>query len=946
MKQKITQQRRIQRAWLHASALVFLVVMGLGLALAAMPDAGTKIVNQGSVFYTDENGEDRQASTNLVTLTIRQVYAASLEGDRSAYASPDGEALMFHTLTNEGNGQDVYCVSVAEAAGDSGDFERLQVVLDENQNGAVDDDEEVLHISGQAGYGTVTLDRGSAASLILVGKVPFGAVDAQNYGAVLTVQAQEGTGACQNGGVTDGGANADASGDTNQDTVIITNDGVLSITKTSVYQENGAGTADDTILYTVQIENQGANDAKDIAVTDDLPTGTAYQDASLAVNGDWTTNAGDDGNDGLDGQEPTHDAAVPGTISGLIDLLPAGDSVSFSYVTDLDDDLEGGALIKNFATCQGDLDNDPLTTEPEVKSNTTEDVFPAVYGVEIADTGAGALAGVNDGGDDDAANDSQLVDQADQGESVIFTNIVTNQGNLEDSFNLAVTATGFPAGTVFVFYNASGEVRLLDTNGDGTIDTGPVASGASVNVIVKAVLPSSASLGGPYTATVTATSALDPSGLPAADTVTETLTTIVSNIVDIANSNPAPGFNDGGVANADTPPAVVNSLSAVPGQTVIFTLYAANEGSFQDDYELSAWADVTGSVALPDDIQVEFTLPAGETVTHTGPLDSGEVFSYYAKVTSSQDRVTGAVTIFFMVKSPVTLAQDVKADQLVVATDESIALSPNQRAPIYPGSVVHYVHLLQNTGNTQEDVTVYVESQSHLRNELEYPTAALGSEVTAWTKTENLNIGDNVVIYDSSAASWISVALVDDGSGGLAIPMDPGDHTNIRVRVQATLNEVEFTRDLLVLRADVAVGSATASVLDITTVNGTQLTITKTGAVDNNCDGTPDTVFGTGTLEALPGECVIWKLEVINLGQEPICQVEVHDGAVAFTTLDGAPAIISEPAPGGTGSCVVNGQDFDCTVGNPYDIDNNGGSESFCLQPGEQAEIRFRVKVE
>ena len=945
MKQKIIQQRRIPRAWLHASALVFLVVMGLGIVLAAMPDAGTKIVNQGTVFFTDENGEDRQTSTNLVTLTIRQVYAATLEGDRSAYASPNGEALMFHTLTNEGNGQDVYCVSVAEAAGDSGDFERLQVVLDENRNGAVDDGDEVLHISGQAGYGTISLERDAAASLIVVGKTPFAAVDSQTYGAVLTVQAQEGTGACQNGGVTDGGANADGSADTNQDTVIITNNAVLAITKTSLYQENNAGTDDDTILYTVEIENQGSIAAKDITVTDDLPTGTAYQDGSMTVNGDWIVD-GDNGNDGDDGQNPVHDGAVPGTISGIIDVLPAGDAVSFSYVADLDNDLEGGALIENFATCQGDLDNDPLSTEPEVQSNTTEDIVPEVFGVEITDTGAGASIGVNDGGDDDPANGSQLVDQADQGDSVIFTNIVTNQGNLEDSFNLAVTANGFPAGTVFVFYNASGQVRLLDTNGDGAIDTGPLAPGDSVNVVVAAVLPSSASLGGPYTATVTAASALDPSGAPASDTVTETLTTIVANIVDIANSNPAPGLNDGGTANADTAPAVINSLSAVPGQTVIFTLYAANEGSFQDDYELSAWADVTGSVALPDDIQVEFTLPAGETVTHTGPLDSGEVFSYYAKVTSSESRSTGAVTLFFMVKSPVTLARDIKADQLVVATDESIALSPNQRAPIYPGSVVHYIHLLQNTGNTQENVTVYVESQSHLRNELEYPTAVTGSEVAAWTKTENLSIGDSVVIYDSSAASWISVALVDDGSGSLAIPMDPGDHTNIRVRVQATLNEVEFTRDLLALRADVAVGSATASVLDITTVNGTQLTITKTGAVDNNCDGTPDTAFGTGTLEALPGECVIWKLEVVNLGEEAICQVEVHDGAMAFTTLDGAPAIVSEPAPGGTGSCVVNGQDFDCTVGNPYDIDNNGGSESFCLQPGEQAEIRFRVKVD
>ena len=182
MKQKITQQRRITRACFHVSALVFLVVMGLSIALAAMPDAGTKIVNQGTVFFTDENGEDRQTSTNLVTLTIRQVYAASLEGDKSAYAPPDGEVFMFHTLTNQGNGQDTYCVTVAEAGGDSGDFERLQVVWDENQNGAVDSGEEVLHLAGQAGNGILTLERDAIAALIVVAKVPFGAADTQSYG--------------------------------------------------------------------------------------------------------------------------------------------------------------------------------------------------------------------------------------------------------------------------------------------------------------------------------------------------------------------------------------------------------------------------------------------------------------------------------------------------------------------------------------------------------------------------------------------------------------------------------------------------------------------------------------------------------------------------------------------------------------------------------------------
>ena len=62
-----------------------------------------------------------------------------------------------------------------------------------------------------------------------------------------------------------------------------------------------------------------------------------------------------------------------------------------------------------------------------------------------------------------------------------------------------------PAGTVFTLYKSDGVTPLIDTTGNSIPDTGPLAAGASYTVIVKAALPAG-STGGPFNATITATS--------------------------------------------------------------------------------------------------------------------------------------------------------------------------------------------------------------------------------------------------------------------------------------------------------------------------------------------------------------------------------------------------------------------------------------------------------
>ena len=918
--------------------MFYLLFMGFIIshqyAFAQVP-AGLEIVNQASIYYKDESGLDRMTTTNLVILTVQQVFSATLEGDRNLLGAGDSEVLFFHTIENTGNGTDLFCVQIAEATGDSGDYALLQAIHDLDRNGQFDPDEPILATTTNPTTNTLSLDAQDRASILVIGLLPSSVTAGDTYKAILTVQAQEGTGICQSISVLDlsSGKGEDSQDDTNHDTATITSDAILEVTKQSTYNENGAGSNDDTITYSIYIKNTGTVQALDVTVQDDLPSDTTFSAGSISTNGTWQS-------------APIHNSGSPGSINGTVGTLAADTIVSVTYTVDINDNLDGGSTIVNTAQAQGDLDSNGGTDDP-VLSNQTLDTFPVVYGVAITDTGIDEADGVNDGGDDDtnnpAKNDDQIVNAVSQGEVVLFKHIVTNESNTEDTINLKATSVSFPSGTTFFFYKENGNIALLDTNGDGIIDTGPMERDITFTILVKAILPTDASGAGPYAATISATSSADPSKT---DTTTETLETIITFKTDLANSSGASGFNDDGSVDADPVSVLTTTLSADPGESVTFDLYVANEGIGPDTYSLSSWSDSGATNPLPTGWSVVFKNTAGQIITSTPSLDPTEEFHYIAVVNLPASNLSPTQTIYFKISSTSTGVSDIKQDAVTINDIENISLTPDQTGRVIAGSTIEYVHLLKNTGTTSEDVIVFVESQSHLSNTLLLPTDFSGTEPTAFKAIGELTVGSTVAIFQDSTGTWQLVSLVSDGATGLAIPMDPKDSTHIKLRVQAATSVPETVRDILILRAQVKTGSAWQTNQDQTTVTSGYLKITKLGALDTNCDSTPETGFVTGNLKALPGECVVWQLVVKNHGVETVCQVTVYDAAPSFTQLRGTPVIHSEPAPGGTGSCNVSDPDIECTLGNAIDINGDSTDESFCLRAGEQGEIRFGVKLD
>ena len=296
---------------------------------------------------------------------------------------------------------------------------------------------------------------------------------------------------------------------------------------------------------------------------DAIPANTTYVAGSATTSGLITSNGDtvpaiavlDETIDAIDfnGDGDTLDTAVDG-LSATDAVLPPNATVTVTYTVSYDPAVvPGGTSISNIAYVIADVDGDGAPDAP-ASTNQVVDLIDDTLLVTITDTGeATGGDGVNDGQDDDAANDIQFVDEVSAGERVIFTNTVTNGGNADDVLELSVNNVSFPAGTVFTFWNATGTVQLSDSNGVFGVDAGLVPAGGSETITVIAQLPASVNGPGDYDAVVTVSSASDPT---VTDTVTEKLATINASTIDIHNAS-------GGILGSDENPIGAPDYAAV-----------------------------------------------------------------------------------------------------------------------------------------------------------------------------------------------------------------------------------------------------------------------------------------------------------------------------------------------------------------------------------------------
>ena len=100
----------------------------------------------------------------------------------------------------------------------------------------------------------------------------------------------------------------------------------------------------------------------------------------------------------------------------------------------------------------------------------------------------------------------QTIASAEPGEDVIFRNVITNRGNVSDTYDITLGGSTFPAGSVVRLLDSDGVAMLPDTSGNGVPDTGVLEPGASKIVIVRVTLPIGQKEAGPFRVTKSARS--------------------------------------------------------------------------------------------------------------------------------------------------------------------------------------------------------------------------------------------------------------------------------------------------------------------------------------------------------------------------------------------------------------------------------------------------------
>ena len=845
--------------WIAFAAIAVFILLFAGSGHAASPLAGTSIGNQASATYVDGSAVLRTVSSNVVSTIVQQVAALTITQSLSKTAAAGTQVSYPVTLTNTGNGTDSFALTSSNTGGFTFPGGAVTLYADANGDGVADNTTPITN--------TGSLASGAVFRFVAIGNVPTTATNAQANALVITAtSAFAGTVLAS---VTD--------------TTTITSNAVINVNKTMSAVSGLSGSGPYTV--TLSYNNTGNIAATGVTLTDALPVGMTY----VPTSGLWSVTGATaltDATLDTQGTSPTIDYSVTtNTVKAIISTVAAGQSGTVSFKVNIDASL-AAAPLNNTATFAY---NDGAAAIPAVNTNTF--VFTVN---QTASLSSNSTTGA-----------PVTVATAAQGSTVAFVNVFTNTGNATDSFDIAIGTSSFPAGSSFALYKADGVTPLVDTNGNGIPDTGPVtgiltAANNTYNVVLKVTLPAGVT-GGPYSVTKTATSKFDPTKTV---TGTDTLTVIAANTVDLKNVATASAtvtINDAGLgAGAFAAPVIVTNLTN-PGTTTRFTLNVTNPStSTGDTFNVAASTDATfAALALPAGWTVVFRDSiTGTVITNTGIIASNASVSVFADVTvpAGQAAIPAGQPITFRVLSPSTGSADRITDAVIVNTVRSVIVTPTNVGQVVPGGSVIYTHTITNAGNVAENTATSTVA-------LTLGNTQLGYSTVVYLDANNNNIIDAGDVAINTAADL----------GALAA----GATKQLLVKVTATSGVgigVVNTTTLTATTAGVVntvAAPATVSTTDTTTAISGNIVLLKEQALDANCDGVADTAYGVATITtgAIPTACISYRITATNNGSANVLSLVLSDATPASTSyLATVPAAtvptstISAPANGAAGT--------------------------------------------
>ena len=900
-------------------ALLFgLFLSVFGLALAAGTPKGTSITNTAAATYTSA-GVPKTTFSNPVTTVVQQVYSLTITPDgteavpgQTKSALPGAPVYFNYILTNTGNGPDTFTLTnLQNTTTDDFDLSNVKIYRDTGCDGSVAGDPVVT---------SVTLNADASVCLILEGTLPTAT---NNQNALVNLV----------------GTSAGDAGKTDTNNwakAVVTTAGNLTATKTA--NPTSTVAAGGTVSYTVAGSNNGGSAAYGvdvssytgvtgdvgIVITDVLNANTTFTTGTLSgtsgkgtvipiysTNGgtSWTTTAPASGVNavGMVIRDPTSPTKSAFFTQG------ANYSMTFSVTVK---DTTAGTSITNTANVTYATGTTAATTKTTT-TNTTSLTVNANAKVAIGpvnnattenlsgtasyvDPATGKTWTVTLSGGYTAQTDTQTLNgPVYTGDTVAFKHTVLNNGNASSSYTLSATSTN---GYSVVLYAADGVTPLSG-------NLGPLAPGASQDVVVKVAVPVGATAGTTVTLSATSTSSA------ASDITKDVVPTPTKGYsVDLATlGKSGPPATDDNPANQTTN----------PGVTLSYPLDVLNNGNQADSYNLTVTNLPAGWSAVFVQADCTTGAPNGPAVTQTPQLAAGAKVCYVVQVTVPANAAPGANPLTFTTTSttdPVGTGTDSVTTTVTVNMVTGITFVTNQTATTSPNGVITYTHTLNNTGNAAATVAIPAQTGK------------------AFTYQYSLD-GSTF----STSLSGISLA--------------PGTSQTVYVRVIVPGSAADGAEETVTVTATATYpnsATATASVQDRTLVKSGELRVVKTA---RTCaDAACATVLEASGLTAKPGDYLEYTVAATNIGSANLTNAKLSDPLPGYTTFTSATATTN--VTGGTVLYSTNGTTWVTTaptalttgqtiyVGVDIAPKDTNITTADVLTPGQSITLTFIVRVQ
>ena len=857
----------------------------------AQPKAGSSITNIASGDFYDEQGNLQVINSNAVILTVQPIYSLTLQSNQQNIGTIGSKVNFPHVLTNTGNIVDDYKLSLTQLTNDQFDLENIAVYIDRDQNGEPDDNNNLLNSTT-----SFRLEGGEFASLVVVGSIPTNLTANNVANFTLTATSQH--------------DNAIAM--TVSDTAKVVDDAVIQVTKSQNISTGKTGTE---ITYTLAYTNTGTAAAR-LVLRDILATDVTYKSGSGSWgNGSGSLTDADDVETGANapikykvsnGQVDVELASVAALSKGTVSFkvtVNANAAEKVANTADYQQYNASNAILKNTLT------------------NTVIFNVQQTLGVVLNYSPSNAN---DDGEPNGGLNNLQTQNNTFGGvaKEIQFDNYVWNTGQATDSYNLNITkSANVPSCAVTRLYQSDGRTLLTDSNADGIIDTGSMAAGASKKIVLGVYFPANC--------VTTETLNFDITAISTTDTaIKNTTRDQLTNTNSVGSSdlynNDGSGNGIGAVTSAGGQ-AWVNK-SAVRGGTAVFPLVVENKSTVTNSYNLYASAaeiDVNSiNTSLPAQWTVKFydtsndCQTLGNVISSTGNVAAGATKKYCAVVSVPTNTDLANLPIWFAIKSPMNAQADSIKDQVDII-QRQMTLANDRQGRVNIGGTVVYLHTLKNTGTVVE--------------------GNAAGQITFSVIPQNPNDTFTYTLYHDANNNGVIDAtdpMINDLSiitGGLA----PQASIQLLLKVQAPTTATNGMSSVanIVVKANNTIQGLTLDDLqntDLTTVDPTQLRLTKEQAKDENCALTLATVssatYGSTPLQVKPNQCVSYRLTIKNEGATPASNIVINDIVPAYSQLrSGLPPSISQ------GTIAVNNDQIAGSVGS--------------LTPQGQASMYFSIRV-